>query len=1305
MSIDRKNSVLIIDDEPGIIIELTEILEDQYKIYAVINSFEAVETVECNIPDVILLDVFMPQMDGYDVLAALKKSDKTRDIPVVFISGLDSTEAEEKGLALGAVDYISKPFHSAIVKTRVRNQIMISERLKQQTLMTSISHKFLTDAHTDTLFSDTLKMIGEFMNVAQVLLYEFEDNSGDLICKHEWFAPELNLDTRIGEVMIIDATMMSITKNLLKSGQLCIHSNVPAYKEATRKYRKRYTSFITLPLFIQGRMCAILDISKEDDGSFWSRSEIDLTVLVCGIFSSVYERNSIEKNFFISEYDLMKYRLTSEALGIALWDMDFVNEDPSDPDNIFVWSKEVRQMFGFDDENDFPNVLSSLTNRIHPEDSQKAMKAFNKHVLDKTGKTPFNVEYRVKLKNGKYKYFNAFGTTLRDSEGLPLRVAGAFLDIDKRKQVQNQSMIMTNIVQNSPDFISYKKLGGSCQYINPAGSALTGFSQDELLKDYVNKMFGTNADSFLHEVESNLMEKGIVSFEYPGVKKDGTERIFACTSFLIENDAYATIISDITEEKELEAELNDAHERVMLMLDTSPLCMEIWDMNHTIIDCNEAAVRMYGFNDKQEYKERFADSCSPEFQPDGSLSAEKAFEYLNTAFEEGYCVYEWMHKMPYCDTVMPSEVVLVRVEHHDESVVVGYTRDLREQNKMIEDKIAAESATYAKSRFLATMSHEIRTPMNAILGISEIELERRETPPEVKESLHRIYNSGNTLLGIINDLLDLSKIESGNYEIVQKEYETASLISDTIQLNILRINDKPIEFSVKVSEDLHRSLIGDELRIKQILNNLLSNAFKYTDKGKVTLDVSSEDTPDGVVLILSVQDTGVGMTQEQLDTIYVDYSMFNLEANRTTEGIGLGMGITKNLVDMMKGKISIESKLGVGSIFTVHLPQKPTDNSVLGEELVARLQKIDLSSETRRAQIVRDHMPYGRVLIVDDTEANLYVAKGLMNPYGLTIETVLSGYEAIDRICGGNRYDVIFMDHMMPGMDGMEATKHIRDTGYDHSIVALTANAVVGQKEVFLSNGFDDFISKPIDLRQLNVILNKYIRDKHPPEVVEEANRSIKNINSNIVKQEDDTGSDAVSVLKNIDSLDVDSALDAMDGLLDVYVSTVKLTARLLPKTIEKMDTFKDSDDIKSFTVEVHGLKSVLRNIGAVALGKTAAKLEQIAKEGDNDNCYDMYPDFRAKLLHLQEQLITALPENNENKKSADISLLKQTIIDVKAATESYDAVLALEIIAPCKDFTYSNEVDDMIRDIVYKLEEFECESAMEFIQKLEETL
>jgi len=414
--------------------------------------------------------------------------------------------------------------------------------------------------------------------------------------------------------------------------------------------------------------------------------------------------------------------------------------------------------------------------------------------------------------------------------------------------------------------------------------------------------------------------------------------------------------------------------------------------------------------------------------------------------------------------------------------LLAIARDITKHKAAEED---ARNANRAKSEFLTTMSHEIRTPMNAILGIAEMQMQNNTLPQDIAESFVKIYNSGDLLLNIINDILDLSKIEAGKLELTPAKYEVASLINDTVHLNMLRYESKPIEFKLQVDENVPSSLLGDELRIRQILNNIMSNAFKYTERGEIEMTIFVEKPPQEetghVTLVFRVRDTGQGMTQEQIGKLFDEYARFNLKTNRTTQGTGLGMPITRNLVNMMGGKIDVDSTPGKGSVFTVRLPQKNAGTGVLGKELAENIQKFRFTKATqvRKAQIVRTPMPYGSVLIVDDTKTNLDVAKLILSPYGLKIETANSGLEAINKIKDGKKYDIVFMDHMMPEMDGVEAVKIMRELGYKDPIVALTANAIVGQADMFLKNGFDEYISKPIDIRQLNAILNKMIRDKY----------------------------------------------------------------------------------------------------------------------------------------------------------------------------------------------------------------------------------
>jgi signal transduction histidine kinase len=281
----------------------------------------------------------------------------------------------------------------------------------------------------------------------------------------------------------------------------------------------------------------------------------------------------------------------------------------------------------------------------------------------------------------------------------------------------------------------------------------------------------------------------------------------------------------------------------------------------------------------------------------------------------------------------------------------------------------AVTANRVKSDFLARMSHEIRSPMNVILGIIEMQLEK-DLPPDTLEALDKVNHSGYLLLNIINDILDLSKIESGKMELTLVSYDVSSMINDTVQLNLLRFGGKPIQFILNVDENTPVKLFGDDIRIKQVLNNLLSNAFKYTDSGQITLSVSVEVAPINIItLVFRVSDTGRGMSRDQVAKLFEDYARFNMETNRQIEGTGLGMSITKNFIDIMKGELKVESEPGKGTTFILRLPQGYVNSTVLGKEGVENLQQHNLDNKAKQKrdrQIQREYMPYGKILVVDD---------------------------------------------------------------------------------------------------------------------------------------------------------------------------------------------------------------------------------------------------------------------------------------------------------------------------------------------------
>jgi len=556
----------------------------------------------------------------------------------------------------------------------------------------------------------------------------------------------------------------------------------------------------------------------------------------------------------------------------------------------------------------------------------------------------------------------------------------------------------------------------------------------------------------------------------------------------INNEAVAVTYSkDVTAAKESMEKIKAAEERNKIMLDGNPVACYLIDNNFKILDCNREAVSLFGFSGKEE-----ALAKSKEIFTKNDF--EVLWQHYEIALEKGFEKFEWTLNSSNSIT-FPCDISFVRLSLDDRYVIAAYIYDMTFVKRMLEQREKtqiAEENSRAKSKFLASMSHEIRTPINAVLGISEIQLQNPSLPLDIEEAFAKIYDSAGILLNIINDILDISKIEAGKMDLIINRYEVASLFTDTIQLHLVYLGSKTIKFIVNAQEDMPAFLLGDELRIKQVINNILSNAFKYTDSGSVTLNMLCEyldndrKDEDDVNLIISVTDTGRGMTEQQLLALQDEYTRFHEHEDRFTQGTGLGMPIVYNLMNLMNGTISVHSEPGIGTTITLRIPQKISGSELLGKETAENLSCLETGvlSGARKMKFTPESMPYGSVLIVDDVETNIYVARGLMNFYNLQIDSVNGGYAAINKLKEGNVYDIIFMDHMMPDLNGIETTKIIRGLGYTEPIVALTANALIGKAEEFLKNGFDGFLSKPIQTIHLNSVLNKFIRDKQPPEVL-----------------------------------------------------------------------------------------------------------------------------------------------------------------------------------------------------------------------------
>lgn len=503
---------------------------------------------------------------------------------------------------------------------------------------------------------------------------------------------------------------------------------------------------------------------------------------------------------------------------------------------------------------------------------------------------------------------------------------------------------------------------------------------------------------------------------------------------------------------------------------------------------------------------------------------------------------------------------------------------LREENRI------AQQANRAKSVFLANMSHEIRTPINAIMGMNEMVL-RESQEPQILEYAGDIQRAGESLTSIINDILDFSKIESGKLEIEEKPYRVQKMLTAVIQMMESRAREKNLELILAIDENLPAMLEGDEMRIRQIMLNLLSNAVKYTRKGSVTLTVTGRWQAEEFILCFGVKDTGIGIKEEDMHKLFYMFERLDLKKNRDVEGTGLGLVITKKLVEAMKGTLEMESIYGEGSLFTVRIPQKGRKDQKMGPFIKETLS----DGRKNLPYSVSFTAPQARILIVDDNEMNLTVAKNLLKHTKVQTTLCSGGVECLD-LTRREHFDVILLDHMMPGMDGIETLHQMRATEYNlcrnTPVICMTANAMAHMREMYLKEGFDDYISKPVHGRELEKMLKSHI----PPEMIQIP------VSQNITCRE--TGKHDM----NENCFDRDMGLMYCGGERRFYGEILQMFSSMYPQKSGEIQSLYREKNWKDYAVQVHALKSSSLTLGAQELSESAKALELAAKalcEGD----------------------------------------------------------------------------------------------------------
>ena len=621
-----------------------------------------------------------------------------------------------------------------------------------------------------------------------------------------------------------------------------------------------------------------------------------------------------------------------------------------------------------------------------------------------------------------------------------------------------------------------------------------------------------------------------------------------------------------------------------------------------------------------------------------------------------------------------------------------------ERDKLIDMSERAIAASEAKSSFLSNMSHEIRTPINAVLGMNEMIL-RECDDRNILGYSESIRTAGTTLLGLVNDILDFSKIEAGKMEIIPVDYDLSSVINDLVGMIQTKADNKGLRLDLNISGDVPKILHGDEVRVKQVITNILTNAVKYTEKGFITFGIGYEklpDEPDSILLNVSIKDTGIGIKKEDMRKLFSEFDRIEEKRNRNIEGTGLGMSITQRLLEMMDSSLIVESIYGLGSKFSFSLKQTVVNWEALGDYEAAYRESLG----RREKYHEKFRAPSARVLVVDDTPMNLVVFANLLKQTEVKIDTANSGSEGLSRSLE-TKYDIIFLDHMMPEKDGIQTLRELKaqtdNPNLNTPVICLTANAISGAREKYLADGFDNYLTKPIDSGKLEEMLIKYLpSDKITQSGDTEADSAASAAEAVI----DDNGSQIPVFIHEISEIDCAKGITNC-GSEEAFLETLKLFAGMVNGYADEIGKYWESGDIKNAVIKIHALKSSSRIIGASELGELAQELENAGNAGDMEKLGAHIADLLGRYRSLGEALAPML----QTEEDADLPMLgEEELSEIYTGISEFMSVSdfgsAVDLIENLKEYSFPESEKERCKTLIKAAEEIDYDTIAEIMQK-----